>query len=486
MQPEIKTAEMDDLEAMAPMTDAEWFQQLASLSPVEYDRQRDSSAKHLGIRVRTLDSEVSKLRPATSSSEGTILLTDAAPWPEPVSLDELLAAIAQTIRRFVIVSEESITAIALWIVFTYTFDSFSISPNLAILSPEKRCGKSTLLDLMTTLVARALPTSNCTPSTIFRGIEKYRPTLLIDEADSFMTGNEELRGILNSGHRKSMANVLRSTGDDHTPTLFSTWCPKSIAAIGKLSDTLMDRSITISMRRKSPGESVERQRFDRITSELEPIRQKLTRWARDHHMSIALSDPAIPTVLNDRAADNWGPLFSLADAAGGNWPELTRKASVKLSGSSLADDESARTILLADIQAIFKDHGVERLKTDDIVADLVVMEDRPWPEWKKSKPITPRQIANILKPFDIKPKTVRIVAETPRGYDIAWFADAFSRYLPSQSATSATTNKTEDLAESQSATKGFNVADKKDGKSNEINDVADVADRNGEPWRERV
>ena len=141
-----------------------------------------------------------------------------------------------------------------------------MSPILAILSPEKRCGKTTLLELLASFVLRPLPTANMTPATVFRGIESYRPTLLVDEADTFIRNSDELRGVLNSGHRRGMAFVLRTVGDDYAVKTFSTWCPKAMAAIGRLPETLQDRSIVISLRRRAAHETVEGFRFDRITS----------------------------------------------------------------------------------------------------------------------------------------------------------------------------------------------------------------------------
>jgi putative DNA primase/helicase len=75
--------------------------------------------------------------------------------------------------------------------------------------------------------------------------------LLLDEADTFVDGNEELRGILNSGHTGDQAYVIRCNPVTLEPERFSVWCPKSIALIGSLSGTLADRSIEIRMERKT-------------------------------------------------------------------------------------------------------------------------------------------------------------------------------------------------------------------------------------------
>jgi hypothetical protein len=115
-------------------------------------------------------------------------------------------------------------------------DAGDISPLMVLVSPTKRCGKTSVLILMYFLTPRSELSSNITAPALFRYIEDVRPTLLIDEADSFAKDNEELRGILNSGHTTAAANVIRNV--DHKPRRFSTWAPKAIATIGTLADTL--------------------------------------------------------------------------------------------------------------------------------------------------------------------------------------------------------------------------------------------------------
>ena len=145
-------------------------------------------------------------------------------------------------------SEAAADACTLWCVHTYLIDAAWISPRLALTSPEKGCGKTTLLDVLARLVWRPLPAANATSSALFRVVEMQRPTLLIDEADTFLGENEELRGILNSGHRRG-GSVLRTVSDEHEPRQFSTYSACAIAMIGKLPATLADRSIPIDLKR---------------------------------------------------------------------------------------------------------------------------------------------------------------------------------------------------------------------------------------------
>src|SRR5262245_50042740 len=205
LEPTPTEAELDELtKELVTALDEQTFRELAALSPVDYDRQREDKAKILKIRVSTLDAEVQKRRPKAESvknGEGqTIVLSDPEPWQDVVNLGKLLNSIVTVIRRYVIVSESAIVAIALWILHTYCHESADISPVLTINSPEKRCGKTNLLKLLAALCVRPLPASNVTAATIFRSVEAFHPTLLIDESDTFINGEAgELRGILNSG-----------------------------------------------------------------------------------------------------------------------------------------------------------------------------------------------------------------------------------------------------------------------------------------------
>ena len=163
----------------------------------------------------------------------------------------MLEDICQILSRFIFLPKGADLAVALWVLHTYTFETAENSPILVLSSPDKRCGKTVTLEILNGLVLKPLSTSNVTSAALFRTVEKYQPTLLIDEGDTFIRRSDELRGILNSGHRKAVAYVIRTVGDDYEPRQFSTWCPKAIALIDRLPDTVEDRSVVIPMTRKS-------------------------------------------------------------------------------------------------------------------------------------------------------------------------------------------------------------------------------------------
>jgi putative DNA primase/helicase len=318
--------------------------------------------------------------------------------------------------------------VALWAAHTHLVDCFGISPRLAIRSPEKGCGKTTLLDALSRIVVRPLPTANATAAAIFRVVEVHRPTLLIDEADTFLSENEELRGILNSGHRQG-GSVIRTVGEDFEPRAFSTYAACAIALIGKLPGTIADRSVPIELRRRRADEPVEPFRFDR-TEHLDQLARKLARWAADVADRIRETDPDVPAGVFNRAADNWRPLLAIADTAGANWPARARLA-VQYTGEA-GDEKSVRVLLLADIRAIFAEPDRlerDRLSSSELVTSLIAIEGRLWAEWKAGKPLTANGLARLLAPFGIAPGTIRTSVGTPKGYQRAQFEDAFARYL---------------------------------------------------------
>ena len=412
---------------------------LAELTDEEYEPFRHEIRRVSGWRVSAVDNfrekaqqELRKLDGVNGpgSSNGSVALADVEPWPDPVDGAELLASIARCFAAYVVLPGGAATTLALWVVFAHAHGAFEVSPLLAITSPEKRCGKTTVLIILGRLVPRSLPASNVTPAVLFRAVDKWNPTLVIDEADSFLQEREELRGILNSGHHRANAFVLRCVGEDHDPRQFSTWGAKAVALIGHLPETLEDRSIEVRMRRKSSREQVQRLRVDRL--DVEHLARQAARWVTDHLDELRSADPEVPERLGDRAADNWRCLVTIADVAGGPWPERARKAATLLHEVSSRDEGSVRTMLLVDLRDLFRRQGADRLASQFIVQKLAELEERPWPEWRHGNPITTRQLARLMGPFGVKPKQLRIDGEKGRGYEREDLEEAWERYAPEE------------------------------------------------------
>ena len=344
------------------------------------------------------------------------------PWPTAVDGAKLLDEISIVIPRYMVMAVEAVHTVALWTLFTYLLDAFDTSPRLAITAPQKRCGKTTLLSVLYQLTCRPLAAANLTPAVTFRVIEAARPTLLIDETDTFVKENDELRGILNSGHSRATAFVIRCQGEDNQPRCFSTWAAIALAGIGKLPATLADRSIEIKLKRKTDSEPA--QRLDReARAALVNLARKIARWAIDNGSRVQSAAPQLPGALDDRALDNWQPLLALADAAGGKWPDLARAAALALSGRR--DDEEIAVALLAAIRDLFAAHRTDRLGSKAIVTALTTDPTARWSECNRGKPLTEAQLARLLRPFEIYPTSFG----NARGYRLAECQDAFARYV---------------------------------------------------------
>jgi putative DNA primase/helicase len=457
-------------------TEQETLARLAALSIFEYDRVREAEAEALNVRPAILDKEVARARgqaaEAAEDAEVEDFLVDPEPWPDSVDLAELLDRLTAIIKSHLVLPHGAAETIALWVIFAHAHDCFQMSPLLGVTSPTPSCGKTTVLTLMGSLVPRACPASNITAPALFRAVEKWGPSLLIDEGDTFIKSSDEMRGVLNSGHQRSCAYVIRNVGDDHEPRRFRTWCPKAVALIGKLPATLESRAIHIEMRRKTAGEKVQPLRADRL-DHMVPLCRQAARWVTDNNIRLRSIDPEMPAELSNRAADNWRPLLAIADAAGGEWPARARVIAVNSGGSR--GEQTVNIMLLEYIKRIFAEDRIDRIPSQELVAKLAKMEERPWVEWHHGKPITTRQIARLLEPFKVAPGTIRTL--TPKGYMAADFSDAFARYTPSRSATMQQADKNNELQPNPSATRDSDVADKIDGKPNDFKACGGVADK---------
>lgn len=414
--------------------------ELAALGPLEYEQQRKDAAKAIGIRTTALDALVAKRRPACAggTAEDTLGIPTVEPAAEPVVGADVLDEAAALVREHVICDPPTATAAALWAALTYLAhdaDCVHTLPLLVITSPEKRCGKTQLLGVLSKLVQRPLSAGNATAAAVYRVVEQAQPTLLVDEADTFLKFNTELRGIINCGHTRSSAFVLRCTGDEHEPRRFSTWCPKVLAGIGKLAGTLEDRAVVLPLRRKLTDEKVARvyesaQRFAQCA-------RRLARFATDAAAALRGAHVEVPELGSDRASDNWTPLLALADAAGGEWPARARAAALALTANATANRDSDKVTVLADIREFFVNHEVgkklEAVPTKVLLGYLEALPERPWGSYgKRGKALNDRQLAKLLEDFGISSRTVRspLATGTVKGYLRSSFEDAWCRYLP--------------------------------------------------------
>jgi Protein of unknown function (DUF3631) len=356
------------------------------------------------------------------------LVMNTYPDPRMGVLDDVV----RFARSFVVLTKVQADTLALWAGHTHAAEAAETTPYLFLTSAEKRSGKTRLLEVLELVVHEPLPTANITEAALFRAIEDLKPTLLLDEVDAIF-GNkarerEDLRGLLNAGYRRGA--VARRMGGTRMTTLeaFRVYCPKAFAAIGRLPDTITDRSIVIRLQRKTRDEQVERFRRRSAQPTGESLRDRLADWLEPQIDYLHDLRPDLPDELDDRAQDCWEPLLAIAHLAGGDWPERARAAALELSGNGEREDDSKTALLLKDIHTVFENGSGDRLRTTDLIDELSKIEESPWGDWY-GKPITPQALSKLLQPHRIKTMPVWVEGKTVRGYQREQFADAFLRVL---------------------------------------------------------
>jgi hypothetical protein len=424
--------------------------ELASLSQLEYAKRRKGAAEAIGIGVGELDRIVAAERGDGKAKEPAAALyehwnVEAASTPVDTAI--LLRAIKEAVRRYVFMSDEQAVAVTLWIVFSWLHeleDAVTHSPILYVTSAEKDSGKSTLLGVGNFLARRSLQSVDISGPALFRSIAKWQPCLIVDEADDALSDNPDLRSVINSGWTRGQG-VIRCHPDTHEPELFSTFAPKIVAMKGrKLPDTTLSRSIVISMKPRRADDSNEHTAdFNHIDNEtFARLRSQLMRWTADNAAALAKATPEIPPSFHNRRRANWVPLLAIAEAAGGDWKTAAWKAAKAIEAVADTFDPSIGVELLQAIKAAFEARANapqdnDRITSADLLAELVADETAPWATWNKGKPISPRQVAGLLKPYGIKPTTIKLGdGSTAKGYLAEWFADVFSRiHTPSSPQT---------------------------------------------------
>ncbi|HMJ81949.1 MAG TPA: DUF3631 domain-containing protein [Vicinamibacterales bacterium] len=355
----------------------------------------------------------------------------------PLRVEQTLAAILHDVRsliyRYVVLSPEQAATLAVWVAHTHLIDVFECTPYLQITSATKRAGKTRLLEVIEPLVARPWLTGRMSAAVLVRKVDAEHPTLLLDESDAAFKGDKEyaeaLRGILNTGYRRSgKASLCIGQGVNISYKDFSTFSAKAIAGIGELPDTVADRAIRIELRRRTSDEPCARWRERDGHAEAAPIHQALVGWAtKSTKGTLEGARPALPVGLGDRQADVWEPLLAIADLAGGDWPHLARHAALALAGGT--EDQDIVVELLKDVVGVIAEVATDTvIPTKDLIAKLVEQDDRPWATWRHDKPLTARGLARLLGPLGIHPDRH---LRTVRGYRREAFDDACARYLPS-------------------------------------------------------
>lgn len=357
-------------------------------------------------------------------------MTARPPVDGAALLDMLRAAL---VRYVVLPSTEAADAVVLWIAATHAQPAWAHAPRLVIRGPEKRCGKSRLLDITEATVHNPLITVNTSSAAVYRSIDDDPPTLLVDEADTIFGGknadaNEDLRGLLNAGHQRNRP-AIRWDNVSRTREILPTFAMAALAGIGAMPDTIEDRAVVVRMRRRAPGETVSPYRHRRDRPHLNTLAGQLTDWLRPDLAALERAEPAMP--VEDRAADTWEPLVAVADHAGAHWPARARRAVLALTEQAAdAAEVSTRIRLLTDIHAAFTALGdPPAARTEEL---LKTLNSDPEAPWATSGPngLTGKKMGDVLRDFEIKSDTIRFPVGQAKGYRAADFTDAWRRYTP--------------------------------------------------------
>lgn len=371
-----------------------------------------------------------RLSAAAALLDAAIAEREAPPAAHP--LDHVIGFL----RRFVAYpSDYAAVAHALWVVHAHLMDAWDSTPRIAFLSPEPGSGKSRALEVSELLVPRPVQAVNVTPAYLFRkvGDEDGRPTLLYDEIDTVFgpkarDANEEIRGLLNAGHRRhSTAGRCVVVGKTVKTEELPAYCAVALAGLGDLPDTILSRSVIVRMRRRAPGEAIEPFRQREHGAQAAPLRERIEAWAAKVADAMQDARPAMPDGVVDRDADLWEPLLAVADAAGGDWPQRARAAAVALVSQSKQSTPSLGVRLLHDLRLVFGER--DRMATEAVIKALCALDEAPWGDLK-GKAIDARGLAYRLKAYGVASKQIRLdAATTLKGYERTDLHDAWARYL---------------------------------------------------------
>ncbi|HWX21741.1 MAG TPA: DUF3631 domain-containing protein [Candidatus Binatia bacterium] len=419
------------------------FARLARLSPAEYDRARRAEAKRLGLRLRTLDDAVEEARGLLDDAEANnICLPQPEPWPEPITdAPGLFDQVHDRALLYLYLPPGGPVILTLWPGHAHAINAFTHTPRLNLTSAQPGCGKSTVLDFLAPLCPRVLHTNNLKPAVLYRAMHRGQLTVFLDEVDVYLQLYPELRGLLNASNKPTSC-VHRCEGN--VVRVFKIFAPTALAGIGQLTPTLHHRSIVLTLE-EAPG-GVLKARFDPRHIETEiALGRQIARWARDNFAALAACDPVMPPKVHNRLADNWRPLFAIAQTIGGHWPHRILDAFNHLNSppsiipsfhhSNPTNPSIHQSInpLLADLRLIFTQSGADRLFSCTLVDSLCALPNRPWSAVTRDngspKPISEAWLSRQLRPFGVRSRTLRINGVKAKGYELADFVEAFAKHL---------------------------------------------------------
>ncbi len=364
-----------------------------------------------------------------------------ATLPPEVNGADLLHSLETHFSRYAVLEKGLPLALSLWTIATHLFGGFDAFPYLAVTSPTKRCGKTRLGELLEGVCANPESTVEPSPAVLFRLVHEKKPTLILDEAESLSgksDSSEALRAILNAGYRKGKKvrrNAKRNEDGGFEMEEFETFCPKVITLIGNLPDTLADRCIPIRMKRRT-NEILARFRFATVAKETAPLKTKMAEWAAANTkevMDYYLQNDLL--FLSDRDAEIWLPVFAVLNVADGSRLAELQATAKHLSGAKSENEPNDLSIrLLADLRQIFAGslNGTEHATSEALLNSLKAIDESPWKDYGFGKGLSARKLAELLRPYEIRPQNVRTggPGKVSKAYKKDSFSDAWERYLP--------------------------------------------------------
>ncbi len=250
----------------------------------------------------------------------------------------VIAEVERFIRRYAVLPDMAYLPLATWTVAAYMPDAFDVFPYIALVSAAKRTGKTLVLGLLEALCAKARRVTFATPAALFR-VMADTPTLLLDEVGPLLGKqvsemSQAIRAVLTAGNRKG-DSVFRCDGINKEVKEFPVYGPKAFAAVGGLSDTVMCRSICITMQPKTAKQTTARFLQSQARAEVEPIRKLLAQWTEDNRATVrtVYESTADLGLLTDREADLWLPLIAVCTVAAPERITELERCAIALSGT---------------------------------------------------------------------------------------------------------------------------------------------------------
>lgn len=350
--------------------------------------------------------------------------------PQPVNGARLLDDIEHEIRKYIwLPYERDYTVLAVWALYTHVYDAFDHAPRLALHSALPGSGKSELMRVLAQVVLRGRHYINATPAVLFRHAKDSPGTLLLDEFDKEIQkgGLGDLHAILNAGHTRGLPvpRMDKNEADNYEVGTYDPFGPVAFGVLRKeLPGDLADRSIPIRMERGKGGEY---RKFKHAlhAGELHALRQRAATWASQKHAALVRAEPDMQGIEN-RAGDNWLPLFAVADAAGGPWPQRIRASARRYEQAKSPTDPAL--ILLNNLRDLYDElyDGDDFIATETLLAALIDNPEWPWAEWRYGAPLTSTGLSKLLRPLGPEPHQPKRGAA--RGYYWQDFAAAWKKH----------------------------------------------------------